>query len=103
MKLFSFLKGRKNTFAGTVQRSAHVMTASSNGTAFFGVLFREQKEWVRVYTNDLSLAESIAFLPPDEIVCIDVQGSFREGKQTWHRLIKVTRVDHLSNNNKDRM
>lgn len=26
-----------------------------------------------------------------------------EGKQTWHRLIRVTRVDHLSNNNKDRM
>ncbi|MFU0872717.1 hypothetical protein [Kluyvera sichuanensis] len=103
MKLFSFLKGRKNTFTGTVHRTAHVMTASSNGTAFFGVLFREQKEWVRVYTNDLSLAESIAFLPPDEVVSIDVQGSFREGKQTWHRLTRVTRVDRLSNNNKDRM
>lgn len=103
MKLFSFLKGRKNTFTGTVHRTAHVMTASSNGTAFFGVLFREQKEWVRVYTNDLSLAESIAFLPPDEVVSIDVQGSFREGKQTWHRLTRVIREDHLTNSNKDRM
>lgn len=67
------------------------MTSSSNGTAFFGVLFREQKEWVRVYTNDLSLAEAVAFLLPDQVVSIDVRGSFSEGsqRQTWHRLERV--------------
>ncbi|NIG46409.1 hypothetical protein F3J31_21675 [Enterobacter sp. Acro-832] len=87
MGLFSFLRGRKSTFTGTVQRTAHVMTASANGNAFFGVLLGE--EWLRVYTNTLSLAESIAFLRSGDVVSIVVQGSFKEDGRTWYRLISV--------------
>lgn len=88
MGFLSRLRGPKSTFQGTVQRTAHVMTSSSNGTAFFGVLLQEQEAWVRVYTTDLSLAETIAFLLPGQVVRIDVRGSFTEGKnrQMWHRL-----------------
>jgi len=50
-----FLRERCNA------RTAHVMTRSSNGIAFFGVMFRGQDEWLRVYTKDLTLAEHIAF------------------------------------------
>ncbi len=89
MELFSFMRGRKSIFTGTVQRTAHVMTASSNGIAFFGVLFQEGDGWLRVYTNDLTLAESIAFLQTDEVVSIEVRGSFKEEQRTWHRLVSV--------------
>jgi hypothetical protein len=89
MKLFSYLRGRKNTFTGTARHTTQVMTASSYGTAFFGVHFREQKAWVRIYTNDISLAESITFQPPDEVVSIDFQESIKEGQQTWHRLLRA--------------
>mgnify|MGYP004716897669 CR=1 FL=1 len=91
MGFLSRLRGKKSTFTGTVARTAPVMTSSSNGTAFFGVRFREQKEWLRVYTNDLALAEDIAFLAPGEAVRIDVRGSFRAEKsqQTWYRLESV--------------
>ncbi len=91
MGLLSALRGKKIIFSGTVKRTAHVMTSSSNGNAFFGVLFQEHEEWVRVYTNDLCLAESVAFLLPGQVVSIDVRGSFREGRhrQTWHRLESV--------------
>jgi len=92
MGLFSFLRGRKNVFTETVQRTAHVMTSSSNGTAFFGVLFRGQDEWMRVYTNELPLAEHIAFMLPDEVVRIETQGTFKEDQSVWHRLVRVTKV-----------
>ncbi|WP_312629575.1 phage tail protein [Scandinavium sp.] len=87
MGLFSFLRGRKNTFTGTVQRTASVMTASANGNAFFGILLGE--EWLRVYTNTLSLAEAVAFLQPGDVVSIEVQGSFKEDQRTWYRLVSV--------------
>ncbi len=87
MELFSFLRGRKSTFTGTVQRTAHVMTASANGNAFYGVLLGA--EWLRVYTNSLSLAEAVAFLQPGDVVRIDVQGSFKEERRTWYRLVSV--------------
>lgn len=91
MGFLSRLRSKKSSFSGTVERTAHVMTSSSNGTAFFGVRFRGQEEWIRVYTNDLSLAEAVAFLLPDQVVRIDVRGSFSEGRhrQTWHRLESV--------------
>lgn len=90
MNLFSFLKGRKKTYSGTVRRTAAVMTAASNGTAFFGVLFHGEPEWLRVYTSDLGLASAVAFLLPDEEVSLEVQGRFRQGRHTWYRLVRVT-------------
>lgn len=66
------------------------MTAASNGTAYFGVLFHGEPDWLRVYTNDLALASAVAFLLPDEFVSIEVQGHFRQGQYTWYRLVRVT-------------
>ncbi|ELX7377221.1 hypothetical protein SKN63_004785, partial [Salmonella enterica] len=40
---------------------------SSQVTAFIGGFFLEQREWVRVYTNDLMLAGTIAFMLPDKL------------------------------------
>lgn len=90
MNPFSFLKGRKKTYTGTVRRTAPVMTAASNGTAFFGVLFHGEPDWLRVYTNDLGLASAVAFLLPDEEVSLEVQGRFRQDQHTWYRLVRVT-------------
>lgn len=50
--LSDLILGSTNTLTGTVQRTALVMTSSSNGNAFYGVLFNEGDEWIRVYTTD---------------------------------------------------
>lgn len=93
MGLLDLISGRKSTFTGTVQRTAHVMTSSSDGSAYFGVLFCEEDEWIRVYTNDLTLAASISFLLPGEVASIEVKKGFTEENITWFRLLSVRAAD----------
>lgn len=92
MGLSDFLSGSKSTYTGTVQCTAHVMSSSSNGTAFFGIRFNERDEWIRVHTNDLTLAASVAFLMPGEVVSIETRGKFKEKDNVWHGLVRVRAV-----------
>jgi len=88
MDLKSFLTAKKETFTGKVKRISHVMTSSSE-VVFYGVLFWGEEKWIRVATNDIGLAERIAFLQPDEVVSITVQGSIMQVKSNYHRLVMV--------------
>ncbi|AXU98060.1 hypothetical protein CI789_22935 (plasmid) [Erwinia persicina] len=78
----------KSTFSGTIKQTAHVMTSSSE-VIFFGVLFREEGEWLRVATDDITLAESIAFLQPGDNVRIEVKGMTVQVTSRYHRLVSV--------------
>ncbi|KFX11061.1 hypothetical protein KCQ_05241 [Pectobacterium atrosepticum ICMP 1526] len=79
-----------NTFKGTVLHTAHVMTSISE-VVFFGVLFSEQDEWFRVATDDIRLAESLAFLQPGDRVQLGVKGTIVQVSRTYHRLVSVER------------
>jgi hypothetical protein len=82
------MTGRKNTFTGTIKQTAHVMTSTSE-VIFFGVLFNEEDGWLRVATDNIMLAESVAFLQPGDSVKIAVQGSILQVKSSYHRLVRV--------------
>ncbi|MES4615522.1 hypothetical protein ACT3RR_22905 [Ewingella sp. AOP8-B2-18] len=88
MGLLSMTTGMKSMFTGTIKRTAHVMTSTSE-VIFFGVLFSEDDGWLRVATDDIRLAEIIAFLQPGDCVRIAVQGNIVQVKSCYHRLIGV--------------
>jgi len=79
---------RKSTFTGTIKQTAHVMTSTSE-VIFFGVLFNEEDGWLRVATDNITLAESVAFLQPGDSVQLAVQGSILQVKSIYHRLVRV--------------
>jgi len=79
---------RKSTFTGTIKQTAHVMTSTSE-VIFFGVLFNEEDGWLRVATDNITLAESVAFLQPGDSVQLAVQGSILQVKSSYHRLVRV--------------
>ena len=82
------MTGRKSTFTGTIKQTAHVMTSTSE-VIFFGVLFTEEDGWLRVATDNITLAESVAFLQPGDNVQLTVQGSIMQVKSSYHRLVRV--------------
>lgn len=84
----SMMTDKKSTFTGTIKQTAHVMTSTSE-VIFFGVLFMEEEGWLRVATDDITLAESIAFLQPGHSVRIEVKGSITQVKSHYHRLVRV--------------
>lgn len=71
------------------------MTSSSE-VIFLGVLFREEGEWLRVATDDITLAESIAFLQPGDSVRIAVKGSIVQVKSRYHQLVSVDVVSNFT-------
>ncbi|TNV16074.1 hypothetical protein FH968_19725 [Buttiauxella sp. B2] len=82
------MTGNKRTFTGTIKQTAHVMTSTSE-VIFFGVLFNEEDGWLRIATNNITLAESVAFLQPGGNVQLTVQGSILQVKSSYHRLVRV--------------
>jgi len=64
------------------------MTSTSE-VIFFGVLFNEEDGWLRVATDNITLAESVAFLQPGDSVQLAVQGSILQVKSCYHRLVRV--------------
>ncbi len=82
------MTGRKSTFTGTIKQTAHVMTSTSE-VIFLGVLFNEEDEWLRVATDNITLAENVAFLQPGDNVQLAVQGSILQVKSSYHRLVRV--------------
>lgn len=79
---------KKISFTGTIKQTAHVMTSSSE-VIFYGVLFSEEGEWLRVATDDIALAESIAFLQQGDSVRIRVKGMIVQVRSEYHRLVSV--------------
>lgn len=82
------MTGRKCTFTGTIKQTVNVMTSPSE-VMFFGVLFSEEGEWLRVATHDITLAESIAFLQPGDSVRIAVKGTIVQVKSIYHQIVSV--------------
>jgi len=82
------MTGKKSTFTGTIKQTAHVMTSTSE-VIFLGVLFHEEDGWLRVATDNITLAESVAFLQPGDNVQLSVQGSILQVKSSYHRLVRV--------------
>jgi len=80
--------GPQTPFTGTIKQTAHVMTSTSE-VIFFGVLFSAENEWLRVATDNITLAESVAFLQPGDNVQLTVQGNILQVKSSYHRLVKV--------------
>ncbi|TPG56792.1 hypothetical protein [Ewingella americana] len=64
------------------------MTSTSE-VIFLGVLFNEEDEWLRVATDNITLAENVAFLQPGDNVQLAVQGSILQVKSSYHRLVRV--------------
>ncbi|MBN3262924.1 hypothetical protein [Pectobacterium brasiliense] len=83
------MTGVQIVFEGTIIRTAHVMTSVTE-VVFFGVLFSEKDEWIRVATADITLAERIAFLQPEEHVRLRVQGKIVQGSSNYHQLVSVS-------------
>lgn len=79
---------KKSTFTGTIKQTAHVMTSTAE-VIFFGVLFSAENVWLRVATDNITLAESVAFLQPGDNVQLTVQGSILQVKSSYHRLVRV--------------
>lgn len=88
MLLNKILTGKNSTFAGTIKQTAHVMTSVSE-VAFFGVLFTDGGEWLRVATDDIPLAERVAFLQSGSSVRITVEGSIVQARSSYHRLVRI--------------
>ena len=64
------------------------MTSTSE-VIFFGVLFSAEDGWLRVATDNITLAESVAFLQPGDNVQLTVQGSIMQVKTSYHRLVRM--------------
>lgn len=90
MGLIDLLSGKNQTFTGRVTRVSHVK--SDNGVAYFGVLLDEETEWLRVLTNDFTLAERVDFLQPDEAVRIVVR---IQKDHAYHTLLEVERGENV--------
>ncbi|QHP82782.1 hypothetical protein EO763_23090 (plasmid) [Pectobacterium odoriferum] len=91
MGVMNRMMGVKSVFEGTIIRTAPVMTSVSE-VVFFGVRFSEQEAWIRVATDDITLAECLAFLLPGDRVRLRVQGKIIQVRSTYHRLVSVETI-----------